>query len=78
MIGQALVGPLGFWFQMQANLIELRHIIWEKLVNGAPSLALLFPNVVGLALIRLWALTPHLKESRPGDSWLAQLFAGYI
>jgi len=71
MIVQALVGILGFWFHMQANLIEPGHTLWEKLVNGAPPLApLLFPNLVGLALIGLWALIPHLEESAPGISWL--------
>lgn len=71
MIGQALVGILGFWFHMQANLIEPGHTLWEKLVNGAPPLApLLFPNLVGLACIGLWALIPHLEESGPGMSWL--------
>lgn len=72
MIAQALVGVLGFWFHLQANLVEPGHTLWEKLVNGAPPLApLLFPNLVGLALIGLWALTPHLEESSPGNSWLS-------
>jgi len=75
MIGQALVGILGFWFHMQANLIEPGHTLWERLVNGAPPLApLLFPNLVGLALIGLWALTPHLEESAPGGSWLGSTY----
>ncbi|MGB0065718.1 MAG: hypothetical protein WBP85_14850 [Terracidiphilus sp.] len=70
MIVQALVGVLGFWFHLQANLIEPGHTIWEKLVNGAPPLApLLFPNLVGLALIGLWALTPHVDASEPDRSW---------
>jgi hypothetical protein len=75
MIGQALVGILGFWFHMQANLIEPGHSLWEKVVNGAPPLApLLFPNLVGLALIGLWALIPHLEESAPGGSWLGSTY----
>jgi len=75
MIGQALVGMLGFWYHLQANLAEPGHTLWEKLVNGAPPLApLLFPNLVGSALIGLWALTPHLEESVPGRSWLGSTY----
>src|SRR5262249_8593055 len=59
MLGQALVGILGFWFHMQANLVGPGNSLWEKLVNGGPPMApLLFPNLVGLALIGLWALIP--------------------
>ncbi len=75
MIGQALVGILGFWFHMQANLFEPGHSLWEKLVNGAPPLApLLFPNLVGLAFIGLWALIPHVEESSPDRSWLGAAY----
>jgi hypothetical protein len=75
MIGQALVGVLGFWFHIQANLVEPGHDLWEKLVNGAPPMApLLFPNLVGLALIGLWALIPHLEESEPNRSWLGSAY----
>jgi hypothetical protein len=75
MIGQALVGMLGFWFHMQANLIEPGHTLWEKLVNGAPPLApLLFPNLVGLAVIGLWALIPNVQESKSGMSWLGSAY----
>jgi hypothetical protein len=75
MIGQAMVGLLGFWFHVQANLVEPGHSFWEKLVNGAPPMApLLFPNLVGLALIGLWALIPHIEESAPGASWLGMTY----
>ena len=71
MVGQALVGVLGFWFHVQANLVEPGHNLFDKLVNGAPPMApLLFPNLVGLALIGIWALIPHLEEAAPGGSWL--------
>lgn len=71
MVMQGLVGVLGFWFHIQANLVEPGHSVWEKLVNGAPPMApLLFPNLVGLALIGMWALLPHLEESTSGRSWL--------
>ena len=75
MFAQASVGVLGFWFHMQANLIEPGHSIFEKLVNGAPPMApLLFPNLVGLALIGLWALLPHVAKETPGSSWLGAAY----
>lgn len=64
MLGQAFVGALGFWFHMRANLVEPGYGIFDKLVNGAPPMApLLFPNLVGLAFIGLWALIPHVPEA---------------
>ncbi len=45
MLVQALVGLLGFWFHLRANLVEPGHTLFEKLVNGAPPMApLLFPT----------------------------------
>lgn len=71
MAAQALVGVLGFWFHVRANLIEPGHSLFDKLVNGAPPMApLLFPNLVALAWIGLWALIPHLPEDATGHSWL--------
>lgn len=76
MLGQAFVGILGFWFHMRANLVEPGHNIFDKLVNGAPPMApLLFPNLVGLALIGLWALIPHVSESGRSRSWLGSTYA---
>ena len=70
MLTQALVGVLGFWFHIQANLVEPGNSLFDRLVNGAPPIApLLFPNLVGLALIGIWALLPHLDEATPGQSW---------
>ncbi len=75
MLSQALVGLLGFWFHVQANLVEPGHNLFEKLVNGAPPMApLLFPNLVGLALIGIWALLPHLDEAMPTHSWLGAAY----
>ena len=75
MFVQAFVGVLGFWFHLQANLVEPGSSLWERLVNGAPPIApLLFPNLVGLALIGLWALIPHLEESTPRGSWLGSAY----
>lgn len=68
---QAAVGVLGFWFHLQANLVEPGATLWDRLVNGAPPMApLLFPNLVGLAFIGLWALTPHLPEGSGTRSWI--------
>lgn len=76
MMAQALVGVLGFWFHLQANLVEPGADLFDKLVNGAPPMApLLFPNLVGLALIGLWALTPHLPETTARRSWMGTAYA---
>lgn len=75
MLAQALVGVIGFWFHMQANLVEPGANLWDKLVNGAPPMApLLFPNLVGLAFIGLWALIPHIDEPAPTNSWLGAAY----
>jgi hypothetical protein len=75
MLGQGAVGVLGFWFHMQANLVEPGVRLWDKLVNGAPPMApLLFPNLVGLAFIGIWAALPHVPEPESGGSWLGYAF----
>lgn len=76
MLAQALVGILGFWFHLQANLVEPGASLWDRLVNGAPPMApLLFPNLVGLALIGLWALIPHTSEADGSHSWFGATYA---
>lgn len=76
MLAQALVGVLGFWFHLRANLIEPGHSLFDRLVNGAPPMApLLFPNLVGLALIGIWALIPHVPEADASRSWLGATYA---
>lgn len=76
MFVQAFVGVLGFWFHMRANLFEPGSSLFDRLVNGAPPMApLLFPNLVGLAFIGLWALIPHLPEAPSGRSWLGAAYA---
>jgi hypothetical protein len=73
---QIVVGLLGFWFHVRANLIEPGVSLFDKLVNGAPPMApLLFPNLAVLAFIGLWALIPHLQEAAPGHSWLGSAWA---
>jgi hypothetical protein len=76
MILQAIVGLLGFWLHLEANLVEPGASLWDRLVNGAPPMApLLFPNLVGLALIGLWGLIPHVPEATQGTSWLGATYA---
>lgn len=76
LLAQALVGILGFWFHLRANLVEPGHSLWDRLVNGAPPLApMLFPNLVGLAFIGLWVLIPHAPEQSPRHSWLGAFYA---
>jgi hypothetical protein len=76
MLFQGAMGVLGFWFHLRANLVEPGAGLWDKLVNGAPPLApLLFPNLVALAWIGMWALTPHLPESRHRRSLLGAAYA---
>jgi len=71
MLVQAFVGIIGFWLHLEANLIGPGQNLFDRLVNGAPPIApLLFPNLVGLAFIGLWALTPHLPDPSPAKSWL--------
>ena len=76
LLGQALVGVLGFLLHMEANLVEPGSSLFDRLVNGAPPMApLLFPNLVGLAFIGIWALTPHVPEADSGSrSWLGTAF----
>jgi len=75
MLTQAFVGVLGFWFHIQANLVAPGYTLFDRLVNGAPPMApLLFPNLVGLALIGIWGLLPHLEEDTPGGSWLGATY----
>jgi hypothetical protein len=75
MVGQAIVGIAGFWFHLEANLVGPGNNLFERLVTGAPPMApLLFPNLVGLAFIGLWALVPHLPEAAHGRSWLGSAY----
>jgi hypothetical protein len=60
---QAVVGILGFWYHLRMNMYAPGSGIFEKSVYGAPPMApLLFPNLVALAILGLWELSPHLPE----------------
>jgi len=67
---QALVGVVGFGLHLWMNYNTPGGSLFEKSIYGAPPMApLLFPNLVGLALIGLWQLATHLPEGtaeRPG------------
>jgi hypothetical protein len=58
---QALVGMVGFAFHVAADLRQPGATLFERALSGAPPLApLLFPNLVALGLIGLWAWAGHL------------------
>lgn len=60
---QVVVGVLGFFFHIEANLRGPSVRIWDNLVNGAPPMApLLFVNLVLLSAIGLWAIHRHTSE----------------
>ena len=64
LLGQALVGLLGFYFHAAADLTKPGPSWWDNLVYGAPVLApLLFPNLVPLAFIGLWRLFQLMPAS---------------
>jgi hypothetical protein len=63
---QALVGIVGFFLHADATLRRAGGSLLERVLNGAPPMApLLFPNLVVLGFIALWALLPHLPARRP-------------
>jgi len=60
---QAFVGVLGFLLHVLADLEGPSSRMFENIVHGAPPFApLLFPNLVLLSLIALWALRVHVVE----------------
>jgi hypothetical protein len=66
---QAVVGVAGFWFHLRMNYYTPGAGLFEKSVYGAPPMApLLFPNLVGLAVIGLWELARHLPAEAEGGS----------
>ena len=64
LILQAIVGIVGFWFHLRMNFYTPGVSLFERTVYGAPPMApLLFPNLVGLALIGLWELARCSPDS---------------
>ncbi len=63
---QALVGVVGFWFHLRMNFYTPGISLFEKSVYGAPPMApLLFPNLVGLAIIGIWQLAAQSPNEAP-------------
>ena len=61
---QGLVGVLGFFLHVAADFEGPSASAFSNIVHGAPPLApLLFPNLVLLGLIALWALNRHLPQA---------------
>jgi len=64
LVVQALVGIVGFWFHLRMNAYAPGVSFFERTVYGAPPMApLLFPNLVGLAMIGLWELAAQEQYS---------------
>jgi hypothetical protein len=60
---QALVGLAGFVLHLRAVFGQPGPTFFERLLTGAPPMApLLFPNLVILALIGLWALDRRMAS----------------
>jgi hypothetical protein len=61
--GQAVVGLAGFTFHAAADFRQPGASLFEKVLSGAPPMApLLFPNLVVLGAIALWALADHVPN----------------
>jgi hypothetical protein len=60
---QAIVCVIGFALHVRAVLREPGATLIERVTTGAPLFApLLFPNLVVLGLIALWALQKHTRQ----------------
>jgi hypothetical protein len=65
---QAVVGVVGFGLHLWMNFNTPGESLFEKSVYGAPPMApLLFPNLVGLALIGMWVLAAELPPGESGN-----------
>jgi hypothetical protein len=63
MLIQAAVGITGFILHVRANIYAPGPTLFDRFVFGAPAFApMLFPDLVLLALIGLWALRLRLRE----------------
>lgn len=68
LVFQGLVGVAGFFFHILADGGDMGPASsrsWPTGPHGAPAMApLLFPNLVLLGLIALWALNRHLPADQ--------------
>ena len=63
LVVQAVVGIAGFAFHAASVLRQPGPTLFERILSGAPPMApLLFPNLVILGLIALWALARHVQQ----------------
>ena len=61
--GQAVVGLVGFTFHVATDFRQPGASLFERVLSGAPPMApLLFPNLVVLGAIALWALADHVPN----------------
>jgi hypothetical protein len=61
---QAVVGLAGFGFHVAADLHQPGVSVFEQVLSGAPPMApLLFPNLVVLGCIGLWAMSRRLPPA---------------
>jgi hypothetical protein len=68
MVLQAGVGLLGFGLHLHANVYGIGPTLLDRIIFGAPVFApMLFPDLVVLAAIGLWALYQRLPEHRPAN-----------
>jgi hypothetical protein len=64
LVVQALVGLLGFYYHLSADLRGPSRDLLHNLIDGAPVMApLLLPNLVLLAFIGLWVMSRHLPRA---------------
>ncbi len=71
MLAQILVGLVGAWMHLQANMHAPAGSLRDRFVYGAPIFApLLFADIAILALLGLWRLGPGSpsSDSRQGDN----------
>jgi hypothetical protein len=70
---QGLVGIAGFALHLRADLARPAATLLERVLSGAPPMApLLFPNLVILGYIALFAMWRHVRSTgdQPGTSTL--------
>lgn len=67
MLLQGAVGILGFVLHAHADISGIGPTLFDRIVFGAPIFApMLFPDLVSLALIGLWALRQEIPDARSG------------
>jgi len=68
LMAQAFVGIVGFVLHAAADFRQTGPTLFERILSGAPPMApLLFPNLVVLGLIALWALSRSLESGGPSS-----------